>query len=211
MRTSDAISCFVASISSLDFAMVRPPLSNIDPKRIFLHARGFHQAESHIANVDIDKNPQLALEMSQAQMVLSAFISELYFKCIICIETGLTPAGHELDKLFDQLSPTSKELIEKIWDKEVIPMRNPMWTKIEDEFGDGDTLKRGFRDAIEAGSRAFEIMRYGYEPQAKNSKFYISDLPQLLHRVILGMKPEWRTLRHPVSQVPGGFPPHIKS
>ena len=191
--------------------MTRPPLTNINPLDIFLHTSGFHQAEEHIVNIDLNKNPQLALEMSQAGMVLSAFICELYFKCLICLETNSVPLGHDLDDLFDQLSPDTQKRIENIWSSEIVPLRNPMWTKIEDTFGNGEKLSRDVRGAIKAGRRAFEKMRYNYEPNSKGSQFYIADLPRLLVLVIFEKKPEWRNIRRKVSEEPDGFTPHISA
>jgi hypothetical protein len=189
-------------------AMARQPLKNINPLDIFMHARGFHAAEDYIASINLSQNPQLALEMSQAAMVLAAFNCELFLKCLICIETGLVPSGHYLDELFDQLAPGTRARIEHIWDSEIVPMRNPMWTKTEEVFGKGDTLKRDLPSAIKAGRRAFEKMRYSYEPDSKDSQFIIGDLPRLLYYVILEKKPEWTRLQRKVSEVPGGFQPY---
>jgi hypothetical protein len=173
-----------------------------------MHAKGFLMAEDYIASINLNRNLQLALEMSQAATVLSAFNCELFFKCLICIETGLVPPGHHLDELFEQLSLETRARIEHIWKSEIVPMRDPMWTKIEEEFGDGETLKRDLPSAIRAGRRAFEKMRYGYEPDSKDTQFYISDLPRLLYYVILEKKPAWARLRRKTAEVPGGFEPY---
>jgi hypothetical protein len=188
--------------------MAREPLKNIDPLTIFMHAKGFHIAEDYIGSINISQNVQLALEMSQAVMVLAAFNCELFFKCLICIETGLVPPGHDLDDLYDQLSPETQARCEEMWDTEVVPLRDPMWKKMEKDVGKGDTLKRDLPSAIKAGRRAFEKMRYSYEPESKGSQFYISDLPRLLYRVILEKKPEWARLQRKVSQLPGRFKPY---
>ena len=188
--------------------MARQPLENIDPLRIFMHAQGFLAAEDYITNIDLKQNLQLALEMSQAGMVLSAFNCELFLKCLICLETNVVPPGHDLDELFEKLSPKTRARCIEIWDSEVVPLRNSMWTKTEQEFGKGETLKRDLPSAIKAGRRAFEKMRYSYEPESKNSQFIISDLPRLLYYVILEKKPEWARLRRKVSEIPGGFEPY---
>lgn len=182
--------------------MRRQPLKGIDPLKVFMHARGFHLAESYLANIDFNQNPQLALEIGQAQITLSALNSELFFKCLICLETGLVPPGHMLDELFDQLSQETQEKIEHIWASEIVPLRNEMWEKMESSVGGGQTLSRDFRDAIRAGSRAFEEVRYSYEPNGESTTFYISDLPRLLWRVIVEKRPEWKNLRRKVHEVP---------
>lgn len=50
--------------------------------------------------------------------------------------------------------------------------------------------------------RAFERMRYGYEPETKDSQFYIGDMPIILERVILEYRPEWGKLRRRVVELP---------
>lgn len=187
--------------------MARQPLKGINPLDIFMHAKGFHEAENYIANERMGHNPQLALEMGQAVMVLAAFNSELFLKCLICIETGLVPTGHYLDGLFDQLSPETRARIEHIWKTEIVPLRDPMWTSIEKNFGNGETLHRDLPSAIKAGRRAFEKMRYAYEPESKGSQFYIADLPRLLYYVILEKKPEWARLQRKVNEA-GRFEPY---
>ena len=173
-----------------------------------MHARGFHIAEDYIGSINIGQNVQLALEMSQATMVLAAFNCELFLKCLICMETGLVPPGHDLDELYEQLSPETRARCEEMWDTEVVPLRNPMWTKMEADVGKGEKLMRDLPSAIKAGRRAFEKMRYSYEPKSKGSQFYISDLPHLLYLVILEKKPEWARLQRKVSQLPGRFEPY---
>jgi hypothetical protein len=105
----------------------KPALKDIDPRAIFLHGNGFFLAGELLSSFDMNKNPQLAAEIGQAAMVLSALTSEVFFKCLICIETGLVPSGHDLDYLFKRLSASSRAEIEQIWNSEVVPLRNAMW------------------------------------------------------------------------------------
>src|SRR5262245_36741778 len=44
--------------------------------------------------------------------VLAAFTIELMFKCLICIEQGGSPRGHDLLELFDKLSAPTRERLE---------------------------------------------------------------------------------------------------
>jgi hypothetical protein len=178
----------------------RKPLTGIDPLKIFLHAQGFHLAEHHLSNIDI-KNTRLALEVAQATMALSALNSELFLKCLICLETGSVPAGHYLDELFDQLSAETKQRIEEIWVSEIVPLRDPIWKQLE-TAKDEKPIDRSFRAAILEGRKAFEEIRYSYEPGSLGSRYYIGDLPRLLWLVILEKKPEWRRVTRKISEVP---------
>jgi HEPN domain-containing protein len=50
-------------------------------------------------------------------MVLS---SELYLKCLICIETGKSPPkGHDLKALFLRLDLPTRKYIEDLWDEDL--------------------------------------------------------------------------------------------
>jgi hypothetical protein len=81
-----------------------------------------------------------------------------------------------------------------------------MWVKIENSFGDGRKIARDLTSALAGGSTAFEKIRYSYEDDNEEVQFYIGDLPQILGRVILEMKPEWRNRRRRVQEVAGADP-----
>jgi hypothetical protein len=181
--------------------MNKPDLKNVDSKELYMHARGFYLAEEFLSNLDFSKNTQLALEITQAGIVLSALNSELFLKCIVCIETGLTPQGHYLDYLYSRVSQKIRSRIEYIWDTELVPFREATWRKMEGAIGKGKTLKRDLPSALKAGRRAFEKIRYSYEPTKKDTEFYISDLPRILGRVILELRPEWELLQRRATEV----------
>jgi hypothetical protein len=178
----------------------KPILSNIDPKKLFLHAAGFYRLEHILSNIDIDKDPQVGADIGSAAVVISALNSELFFKCLICIETGLVPRGHHLFRLFTQLSARTRSRIEELWDNEVVPFREARWKQIEAALG--RPIKRDLASALEGGSVAFEKIRYSYEGNNDDVEFYISDLPRLLGRVVVELKPEFAFLRRPFSEVP---------
>ncbi|WP_028346070.1 hypothetical protein [Bradyrhizobium murdochi] len=182
--------------------MPKPFLKGIDPKNIFMHARGFHLADAVIGNFNIDENPEMGAELVQPAMVLSAFNSELFLKCIICIETGDVPTGHHLVYLFNLVSPKTRSRIEHIWNTEVVPLREPMWRTIETKLPAIELpIKRDLPSALMAANKAFEEIRYSYESKNKKSRFYVSDLPRVLGRIILQLKPEWEHLRRSVKEI----------
>ena len=82
----------------------------LDPVLIFLQANGFSRAYDILA----DQRHLAASEMATIgypQIVLSALATELYLKCLICMETGKAPRGHHLKQLFDRLSPETRRRI----------------------------------------------------------------------------------------------------
>jgi hypothetical protein len=184
--------------------MAKPHLKKIDPLQIYMHALGFHVAENALGMLTLGPNLQLGAQVVQANMVLSAFTTELFLKCLICIETTLTPQGHHLFELFKQLRPDTQHKIIHLWDTEIIPVRDPQWKIIENGIpGGGDRFKRDLPEALTASSRTFERIRYSYEPGSKEGDFNIGDLPRVLRRVILQLKPEWASLGRDVKAVSG--------
>jgi len=184
--------------------MARPPLENIDPLQMFMHALGFHMAENALGSLTLTPNTQLAAQVVQPTMVLSAFTTELFLKCLICLETGLTPQGHHLFELFEQLTPATRAKIIHLWDTHIVPHREPEWKFIESkQYSGAKKFQRDLPGALSDSSRAFEKIRYSYEPNSQDGDFNIGDLPRILRRVILEMKPEWATLGRDIKPVPG--------
>ena len=85
--------------------------------KIFVHASHFHESDHRLRNtVPADRPDQLPL-VAHPSMVLSAFATELYLKCLLCLETGRAPHGHHLRNLFDQLLPETRERLKALWDR----------------------------------------------------------------------------------------------
>jgi hypothetical protein len=168
-----------------------------DPVQIYLHGNSFCEAYKMLSRTSND--PALMMSVGTPVMVMSAFSSELFLKCLICLETGKSSYGHHLKELFDQLSVPIKESIEQLWDQTVVPLRKPLWLAAEEQKV---PIPRDLRSALAAGNDAFQTMRYCYEPdQAKKICFVLTDLPLVLKTVILQIKPEWRHVGrhfHPV-------------
>lgn len=184
--------------------MAKPPLEGINPLDIYIHALGFHVAEDILGKVTTSPNPQLAVQVVQSVMTLSAFTTELFLKCLLCLETTLTPQGHHLFELFQQLKPETQAKIAMLWDTKIVPHRDREWKIIEANYGGSAKMHRDLPGAISASSRAFEKIRYSYEPGSrKDSDFNISDLPRILRRIILEKKPEWSNLGRAVTQISG--------
>jgi hypothetical protein len=130
-------------------------------------------------------------------MVLSALASELYLKCLICIETGRVPdAVHSLKKLFRQINRRHQARIEALWDLHVqLPDVVQSLSLIEAKAG--VQVPRDLAWALDVGSHGFIQLRYIYEPKGAETKFLLGDFPRLLRIVILEIKPEWGSLCPP--------------
>lgn len=182
--------------------MAKPPLTGIDPLKIFMHADGFYKANRILGNIDFSKDTQTAIDIAAPVVVLQAFNCELFLKCLICIETNTVPRGHDLSNLFDQIQPKTKARIIDKWNNEIVPMRKERWEQIEASRGGSDKFPRNLPAAIQAGQKAFEIIRYGYEGNAKGLIWCLGDLPPYLGQIILEMKPEWANARRPFHEIP---------
>jgi len=143
-------------------------------------------------------------------MVLSAFASELYLKCLLCLEKGSVPQTHNLKALFRDISTLAKKRIEQIWDAYAAsPGVQELWKFIESTTG--KPFHRDFAAVLERSSTAFNELRYLHEDNS--GSFLAGDLPQMLRTVILERRPLWATLRHtPPTSHPRGKPvPSAKS
>jgi hypothetical protein len=88
-------------------------------------------------------------------MVLAAFASELYLKCLFVIETGRAPVvTHELRTLFLQLSETARDEIDKEWNfYNSMPHRARIYEAIE--RAQGVSIPRDLRWSLRSGNDAF--------------------------------------------------------
>jgi hypothetical protein len=154
-----------------------------DPMKIFIHASHFHESDHRLRNTVPADRPQDVPLVAYPAMVLSAFASELYLKCLLCIETGGVPKGHNLKKLFDALQPITRLQLENLWDAYVrTPERMKVLNHIRTLPG-GDKVRLDLRFALDIGTGSFIELRYCYEKQS--SHFLLGHFPNLLPKVIL--------------------------
>jgi hypothetical protein len=73
-----------------------------DPLKIFMNAERFRIANRVLRQV---KDQSTAAAVGGPALIYSALASELYLKCLICLETGRREQGHELHELFKKLNP----------------------------------------------------------------------------------------------------------
>ncbi|MFP5468765.1 MAG: HEPN domain-containing protein [Alphaproteobacteria bacterium] len=149
---------------------------------IFFQANAFKLAAQKLTQPG---PPNLLLMV--AQIVNSSFSSELYLKCIIIIESGDSPHGHDLEKLFNQLKNETKNIIETRWNAE----RFQQWAILDevDRLAGGPVNARTLRVALAREGKSFESWRYAHEP-GKLPNFSLGSLPTILNAHILDIKPE---------------------
>ena len=121
--------------------------------------------------------------------VLSVFASELYLKCILCIETGSVPDGHNLKNLFKRLEPATRRALEDLWNADTrTPPRQKLFDLIR-TFPEGKNLRFDLQYVLDIGANSFIELRYFYE---KEKAFFLLDaFPNMLRKVILDRRPAW--------------------
>jgi hypothetical protein len=175
----------------------------IDPQKIFEQAECFYRAWVVLHTMFLEsvsnKDIHAGVTLADPVIVLGALTTELFLKCLICIETGNIPRDHDLKKLFDKLSTGTCTRIQNLWES-VVMRRTEEWDRYE-EFG--LKMPRDLPSALAKGSEAFKRTRYSYEENTEGLHWYLEDLPTLLEELILEMKPDYEASRKRPLPLPG--------
>jgi hypothetical protein len=171
------------------------PSKTLDPLKIFLHAGAFHKSYDLLCKSVVPQeegalpDDRLVGVISHPTMVLSVFASELYLKCLLCLESDEVPNEHNLKKLFETLPVATRREVDDLWDADI---RHPAKQKVLDKLRAtpaGKDIRLDLRYAIDKGANAFIELRYFYEKE--QSFFLLADLPFLLRSIILKRCPSW--------------------
>jgi len=165
---------------------VKPPA---DPYQVFTHGRRFMAAEEYLRRKGPDEEQELLRVgwIALPSNVLSAFASELFLKSLLILDGNPSLDVHNLGTLYKRLHNKKKDRLSAIWD-ETKEERERYLPSVETTTG--AKLPRDLRGALKECGDAFTMIRYHYEDPSR-SKFYLSELPRILHRYILEIKPEW--------------------
>jgi hypothetical protein len=166
--------------------MKNPAPPKIDPYFTFLQGNAFFQA-NRLVQTGAAATPY---DLRIPGCTLSAFACELFFKCLICIETDTAPKGHNLKRLFDTLQRSTKRELEALW-ADYASAAKATWDDYERQHN--IVIPRDLSGALSAGSRAFEGLRYMHEPNSLVFVYCLDDFPWALGHVISSRKPEWFT------------------
>lgn len=172
--------------------------TKINPADIFVQADCFYTTLAVLCNVNPEA-VQLAVIMGEPVMVLGALTIELFLKCLICIESGDVPRSHNLKELYEKISPVLRSRIERGWDK-IAAYRAGEWNSVEASMG--VTIARDLPTALAVGADTFQKLRYSYEGETQRVQYYLQDLPRLLGRIVLEIRPEWEQLRRTARPLP---------
>jgi hypothetical protein len=170
-----------------------PKTSQLDPFLIFQHASHFHESDHRLRNTVPRDQPDQVPLVAHPAMVLSVFASELYLKCLLCIEMGKVRNTHNLKVLFRDLQPATRRRLEDLWDQDVQrPERRRVFDHIR-SLPMGRDLRLDLIYALDIGANSFTELRYFYETQ--RSHFLLGEFPNLLRLVVLEKCPLWGMAR----------------
>jgi hypothetical protein len=147
--------------------------------------------------VALDRFPtdQLPDAFDYAAGVNLAFSLEVYLKCLGMLDGKSIVGIHDLEDLYMQLEPATKEKAEQIYDE----------VRKNDSrcLRDAEAVRRAGEDpedyfslaaALKKSANAFKRLRYVYE-ETEVSDFTLNPLIIAIHRIILERKPEWNPAR----------------
>jgi hypothetical protein len=168
---------------------MKKPSAAIDPREIFLHAYHFHECDHRLRKGPSSKDIDEVAIIAHPSMVLSAFASELYLKCLVYVDTGNVPRGHDLKGLFLRLDSSTKKRLEDLWNESLKrPERQKELDRIRG-LPEGDQLQTNLLSVLVKCSNAFQELRYLYE--TKRGYFLLHDFPDMLRTVIPERFPDW--------------------
>jgi hypothetical protein len=142
-------------------------------------------------------------------LVLSAFTTELYFKCLFSIKKGSNPPWeHKLKELFEFLAPEDQKRIRDIYQIAIQEAaRSPSFVQYMLTLT-GDPHFFDFDPILEKASKMFETWRYYYEYAPGTLEGASTGrIRGAARQVILEIKPEWQVLAT-VLGTPPTFPTH---
>jgi hypothetical protein len=161
-------------------------VSDIDPRKVWANAERYWAA-CQVLGETTGKDQELMVMLALPQIVLSAFASELYLKCLLLIEECTSvPNDRNLKRLFDLLMPQTRAKITELWNSNSLKLED-LW-KIIEENGKR-SLPRTLSTLLELSSIGFQKLRYVHEDC--DVEFFVSDLPRILLAVILERMPSW--------------------
>jgi hypothetical protein len=125
-------------------------------------------------------------------MANHAFALELYFKCLLFMDGKKPGKHHELEKHFNDLPPSSQDVIRKRYD-EIVNADASLQAEYARlrEAGEDPDQTYGFEKALRASSRTFERSRYPYDPAYKTHSYLGASIAQAIRSVIVERHPAW--------------------
>lgn len=157
--------------------------ADLDALSMFIHAERFTESALVLSmNLSERREPET---FSYPIAVLASFAMEIYLKVILVLEGAAYEPSHDLEVLFDRLSPLARSSIEAFYDNpppSVIEM-NELYLLLG-----GDC---SLRSVIAGGKNAFVNIRYRFEPDAARSTFLLDYLLECVRQYVLDLRQDF--------------------
>lgn len=150
-----------------------------DPRDVYDHASRFLATDRYL-RILAEDDPLAARLCQQPAMVISAFASELFLKCLLIIERKNPPVSHNLLKLFNLLENEQKAQIALLWKLDQTRRKTDI-DQAEQTLG--VKIPRDLMTALKDCQDVFPAMRYLYEDPLRPN-FYITFFPHHVRDVI---------------------------
>jgi hypothetical protein len=157
---------------------------------MFVVAERFHKASQIlIQHVKAHADPDQGI----AAVVNLAFAVEMYFKCLITLDTKEDPSWkHDYVVLFAKLTPETQSKIREYYDKRPLAAIQKTMSELMIANGDPEAANQFSFDSILTKSKdAFRNIRYIYQYPGYES-FEAGDLVSCLKQAILDIHPSWK-------------------
>ncbi len=171
------------------------PSNQYDFSSIFWNASNFENASMILdrenARVFMSTKGPVRSHYQVPTVVCRAFSIELYLKCLIGIETGNVPRGHELAELYLLLSEQSRKAIKDKFDSLILA--NPGLMAMKKFFANDKSspvnISLDIEDVLKVVNRVFETWRYSYEGKG-GSSYGLGELSRAIRETIIALNPD---------------------
>jgi hypothetical protein len=162
-----------------------------DPQKIFRHAADFEFATLYLADYIIKKlesaSPRTPVLVPDASRIVNSSLSlELYLKCLLSLEKGDYTRGHEIVKLFNDLSIDRRTRIKELFAEEFNRIPHLVYLRQQAK----DKKKYEIEQILQQANNTFVEWRYAFEG-LKNVEYTGQPVRNAVKRVILEIKPDW--------------------
>lgn len=153
--------------------MIAQPL---DPKLVFIQGVRFWIAET-VLREKCDADPGYQPLLNIPGIVVCAFASECFLKCLGLLDGKEHVNWHNLSELFKRLDEATKEGIRQEW-QVMTDATCDQRKELETHFK--VSIPTDIETSLAECGDAFRLLRYIFE-RPKNATFYITHFPKVLH------------------------------
>lgn len=167
-----------------------PPADTYQPFEAFLVAEAYCYAGRILVSQFPEPIPQDMTYVIAANLALGL---ELYLKCLILLDGKNPKRKHNLKSLFDELSPKSKDAIQKNH-RELLKTDPSIRAESAKLRLRGENPERvfDFHSSLQKSANAFEQSRYPFDPSYEAHTYLAVPIEKATRRVIIDRNPGWK-------------------